>query len=149
MKRNSKGFVLIETLIVTVFAIGIITLLYVSITPMVAQYDDMTRRDSNIDIVYKLFHIRKMLYKEKIELEDNIKKITCSDLTKQDYCHTLLNYLDIDKYNLYYIKEVSDSLSYQGFDQEISNYLKKYPTDNNILLLEDLDNHLIVHLKYR
>ncbi len=149
MTRNSKGFVLTETLIVTAFAIGIITLLYVSVTPMIATYEDMTWRDANIDIVYKLYHLRKMLYQDKKIDNNSLNKITCDDLNNQEYCKTLINYLDIDKYNLYYIEDVKNSLNNNLLDNDVKSYLKKYDNDNKIILLEDVSNHMIAHLKYK
>ena len=59
--KNKKGFVLTETLIVTVFLISIFTFVYVSIIPLLGKYDDLTSRSSNIDIVYKLYYIRNMI----------------------------------------------------------------------------------------
>ena len=42
MKNKCKGFVLLETLIVAVFMIGIFTFLYSAVIPLLGTYEDLT-----------------------------------------------------------------------------------------------------------
>ena len=42
MKKNNKGFVLVETLVVTVFVAAVFSVIYINFYPLVGEYE---RRD--------------------------------------------------------------------------------------------------------
>ncbi len=153
--KNKKGFVMTETLVVTVFLVSIFTFIYVSIVPLLGKYEDMINRNANIDIVYKLYHIREM-----IKNDDNYENITsnsfisftCSDLSDRNYCNKLMEYLEIDNYLLIYADSISNRLTNfevipTDTNNEIYNYIKKYQdTEGEVLVLFDKDTHVIAHL---
>lgn len=158
--KNKNGFVMTETLIVTVFLITIFTFVYVSIIPLIGKYDDMAYRNADLDIVYKLYTIRKLIngdtHKNSIILQD-FDSITCSSLDDESYCEELMNYLElrsdgIDNYILVYTKNISENLnSFRDYqrdtNKEMYNYLSKH-TDftEKALVLLDKKNHTIAHL---
>ena len=59
--QNKKGFVLLETLIVTIFTLIIFTVLYTSVVPLLGRYDTLSYYN-NIDITYDLYYIRNMVF---------------------------------------------------------------------------------------
>ncbi len=85
--KNNKGFVMTETLVVTVFLVTIFTFIYVSIVPLVGKYEDIITREADIDIVYKLYHIRQLVYSDGNRAtitnlgNSTYKKITCSNIS--------------------------------------------------------------------
>ena len=158
--KNNKGFVMTETLVVTVFLVTIFTFVYISIIPLMGKYDDMSYRDSDIDIVYKLYTIRKMLNKDSHKSNivlNNFKELTCSDFDDESYCNMLMQYLDlrvdnVDNFHLIYTKNINANIqSFQNYtpdsEKEIYNYLRKYTNfTGRVLILFDTRNHTIAHL---
>ena len=58
MKKNEKGFVLIELLIVAVFTATLFTLLYTNVIPLIGDYNQRENYDTS-EIKYALYDIRK------------------------------------------------------------------------------------------
>ncbi len=158
--KNKKGFVMTETLVVTVFLVTIFTFVYISIVPLMGVYDDMSYRNSDIDIVYKLYHIRRMVTKDSHKnsiIVQSFKPLTCSDLDDENYCNELMDYLElrkdnIDNYILIYTNNIHNNInSFRDYSldtkKEIYNYLlKKANVDKKALVLLDVKNHTIAHL---
>lgn len=152
IKKNKKGFVITEMLMVAVFVVTIFTFIYTSTIPLIGKYRDIAERENNIEIVYKLYNIRKLIRKDDnfVELADeDVKRISCSDLANIDSCNNLIDYLDLNNYDLFYINNIGSNLSNPLFSDEIKDYLNKYSDDSQkILLLQDKDEHTIAHLVY-
>ena len=132
MNLNKKGFVLTETLMVTVFIVTIFTFIYTSIIPLFGRYRDMAEREQNIDIIYKLYGIRKFIKADKNSIvisQSPLKQITCADLENAYDCNMLLDYLELKDYELYYIRKISDSYNNSLISEEVQDYLKNYITD--------------------
>lgn len=166
--RNKKGFVLTETLVVTVFLVTISTFVYVSIVPLMGRYDDMIDREKDIDIVYKLYNLRKLLImddnRDSIIQGDFNGDIKCSDFAKSEYCNKLLEQMEISNYRLIYVKNIYNNLetNIKNLDNSLNttefyNYLKKYSDDEGeYLVLLDLSEdkytgkakHTMAHLLY-
>ena len=124
---NKKGFFMTETLVVIVFVAGIFTFLYMSVIPLIGNYNDKTRRESDIDIVYKLFSLRKAISKDTNKTEmikDDVKQITCDDFGNEDYCTNLLQTLDLEPNNYVFVYTNSIRDNYNNLisiDDEIKN----------------------------
>jgi hypothetical protein len=161
--KNKNGFVMTETLIVTVFLITIFTFIYVSVVPLMGTYDDMAYRDADLDIVYKLYNVRKMInrdsHKNNILLQD-FEPITCSNLDDENYCDELMDYLElrsegIDNYILIYTSNIHDNLeNFNNYEydtqKEMYNYLAKHANyEGKVLVLLDKNNHTIAYLAIR
>lgn len=71
---NNRGFMLVETMIVTIFIMSIFTLLYNNFNPLIAEYE---KREvfEDIDGKYATFWIKKYI-------EDNSVKFTTTDVNK-------------------------------------------------------------------
>ena len=149
---NKKGFILTETLMVTAFIVGIFTFLYMSVLPLVGTYNDKTTRESDIDIVYKLYNIRKLISRDinrDIMTSSDFKELTCDDFYNKDYCENLIEVMELSNYKLIYVNKISNSINNLQNDQEIYNYIKDYQDSNDkILILNDKAKHTVVHLKY-
>jgi len=65
MSLNKKGFVLVETLSVTIFAATIFVFLFKSVVPIMGIYDAKIDEIGNIDAVYNNYNIRKYLYNDE------------------------------------------------------------------------------------
>ena len=68
MSLNKKGFVLVETLSVTIFAATIFVFLFKSVVPIMGIYDAKIDEIGNIDAVYNNYNIRKYLYNDECHL---------------------------------------------------------------------------------
>ena len=95
--QNKKGFVLIETLVVTIFTIFIFTLLYNCVVPLLGKYKELSYYD-DLDTTYDLYYLKEYIRKdanyELIELE-NYQEITCDSLTNKEECLNIYDFLDI------------------------------------------------------
>ena len=156
--KNKKGFVLTETLVVVVFLVTICTFIYVSVVPLMGKYEDLIDRERDIDIVYKLYNIRKLLYDDDNKdtiVQNDIKEITCTDFAKSDYCTKLMEQMELTNYKLIYVKEIYSNLNaIRQIDAnlnttELYRYIRAYQNDEGEdLILLDRDRHTIAHLMY-
>ena len=154
--KNKKGFVMTETLVVTVFLVTIFTFIYVSIVPLLGIYDDMANRDSDIDIVYKLYHIRNMLMKDEnrfdITKDAFNSEITCNDVStaNKDYCNKLMEYLDLNNYRLVYANNIQNNMSnFASVSEVMYDYISKYKdVEGDVLVLIDNNKYTVAHLSY-
>lgn len=150
---NKKGFTLVETLVVVVFLVTIFTFVYASIIPLVGKYTDIAEREENIDIVYKLYSIRKMILNsqdmEYITGED-VRRILCEDLTDKDYCLNLMDKLGLVDYELLYVYDAERDIdTINSINSEIGKYIIKQKNTKGIIILLDKNSHTIAHLKYK
>ena len=173
--KNNKGFVLTETLVVTVFLVTISTFIYVSIMPLIGTYEDLINRDKDIDIVYKLYNIRKLMYKDKENMSNKLKNksnmvLRCSDFTEVEYCNELVHQMEIEEFRLVYINDINDEnlnairdsvlenirenpddIVDTNIGTEMYNYIKEYQnSEGKYLILMDLNpnKHTLAHLLY-
>ena len=152
--KNKKGFVLTETLVVTVFLVTIFTFVYVSIIPLFGKYEDMAYRDADIDIVYKLYNIRKMISNDDNNAtiaSNTFKRITCSDLNDTTSCNKLIEYLELNNYILVYADNIQNRLTdFSYLNTEMHKYVSKYKDFNGrVLVLLDQNRHTIAHLSFK
>ena len=76
MKKNNKGFVLAEAIIVSVFVLGMFTYLAMNVIPLISRYERVVNYDNPQEI-----YLANTLYEEMVELEtsNNVQnKITMS-----------------------------------------------------------------------
>lgn len=72
-KIDTRGFVIVETIIVAVFIIGICTFLFANFLPLIADYERVSNYDT-VTAKYKANEVRKMLLRE-IEANSNVVNI--------------------------------------------------------------------------
>lgn len=157
MKNKCKGFVLLETLIVAVFMIGIFTFLYSAVIPLLGTYEDLTNK-SNIDVVYKLYHLRELLYVDE-NYDDIVGSssgtIKCNQFSDKTACDSLISsdFLDLgNNYELLYTADTSDLTSFKNLaiSDTLKDYIKNYSdTDKtSIILLYDAKTDSVAHLAF-
>lgn len=153
--KNNKGFVMTETLVVTVFLVTIFTFIYISIVPLIGKYEDLVAREGDIDIIYKLYNIRKFMlvdpYKDII-IEPGKNTITCNSFsdTNREYCNKMMEYLELDNYILVYVDDIYDNLGYiKSVSEEMYDYILQYDiVQSDVLILLDQNKHTIGYLSY-
>ncbi len=161
---NKKGFVLVETIITSVFVLGFLTFIIASVLPIIGEYEK-TRDYDSIDSIYDAHLIRKMILKsgdgEKIaklltlptESGKNYylfdKDDICVYLTNENYCKKLLSreFLDVKEILItsYEIKDAFVRTS-KNFDRGLKEYIgqmQKYAT--NIPSEYNYANRMIVY----
>ena len=95
---NKKGFALTETLVVVVFLVTIFTFVYVSIIPLIGEYENMLDVEKDIDNIYKLSRIRSIIMSDANRNEVTslpVNKIECSDLGYATFCEKVLEQLEL------------------------------------------------------
>lgn len=137
---NKKGFILVETLIVTVFVMTIFLVIYKNTLPYVGEYEKLETYD-DIDSVYAANMIKQALLKYgnfdyiSANLTDDKPYLEIQDcentniFESSDYCKKLKSNLEIEeddyifltKYNLSKFREVVDNE--EKFDSgKLSNF---------------------------
>ena len=148
-KNNQNGFVLLETVIVTVFIISIFTFVYISVVPLIGKYDEL---DNNYELekTYKLYHVRDAIYKDENFnniIKDEYKIISVNEFNDKEYYNNLVNVLFDDDYQIIYIKKIDENIENaintlnlkKSFIEYIESVKEKEASDNlqNFIFLRD------------
>ena len=70
MKKNNKGFVLAEAIIVSVFVLGMFTYLAMNVIPLISRYERVVNYDNPQEI-----YLANTLYEEMLSVENNTNNI--------------------------------------------------------------------------
>ena len=93
--KNNKGFVLVETLVVTVFVMTVFTLLFVNYTPALSEFERREYSD-DIDSKYDLYWVKKMIQSETFLPESNwrtkVNTLYDSNTTTHTYVQVTKNW---------------------------------------------------------
>lgn len=137
-KLNNKGFVLMETLIVSVFVMSLFMVLYTDLFPLLGEYKRRENYD-DIDSKYTAHYIRMMVLENGTEQLTNgvlnngyVDMMNCSSeyFTDTNYCITLKEKFNITKmylaeYNIKKIKEFASNLpNTENENLEFKEYMK-------------------------
>lgn len=147
MKKNNKGFVLVETLVVTVFVMAIFSVIYINFYPLAGEYERREFYD-DVDSKYGAYWMKRFIQGSAYDFyrsggpADTIssnKYITfkCSDLTvatEAAYCSNLWSRLNIKQaivtdYDLTAFKQKlqdDDSLA-NSLGSSFTSYLEYLP----------------------
>lgn len=117
-KSNTKGFMLVETLIVTAFVAGVLIFLFIQFSTLEQKYES-TYKYNSVEDLYSLKNIKKYLERDTTFInslssltESSYLDITdCSSLTDQKYCTKLFKLENIE--NIY--------VTLNDFNKEIFN----------------------------
>lgn len=142
---NNKGFVLVESIVTSVFVLGLFTFLIANVLPLIAEYDKSSYYDS-IDSIYDAHMIRKMILKNPDQRIANLVSLPdkgyyifdgtdiCLYLSNPNYCKKLLSrdFLDVKKI-IVTDYEISDDFvkASKGFDRLTREYISKMQRYNN------------------
>lgn len=124
-KNNSKGFMLVETLIVTTFVCGVLIFLFIQFNNLSKNYEN-TYNYNSVEGLYSLNNIKKYIENDSqfilsIDLKDGYMDLTdCSLFTDTKYCEKLFK---LEKIKVIYLTE-------NNFDKNIfsnlNNKFKKF-----------------------
>ncbi len=89
-KIDSRGFVIVETIVVAVFIIGICTFLFANFLPLIGDYERVSNYD-DLDSKYKTHEIRKMILRE-IANDNSKKTIFSSRLSSSSFYYSYSSY---------------------------------------------------------
>lgn len=144
--KNRRGFVLVETIVASVFVLGLFSFLIANILPLVGEYEKSYDYDS-VESKYDAHLIRKMILKDNSCRTNNLVKLADNDyylfegdeiclyLENVNYCKKLLsdNFLDVEKIILtqYNVEKLKDNAS--SFDRVISEYIDYMPNYSNTI----------------
>ena len=135
MKKNqNKGFMLIETLLVSTFVLGVLTYLFVQFSALKRSYADDFKYDT-VPGLYAIKNINQYIMKHGIynKLKTNIGTsgslaFSCS-YTTETSCDDLLNNIDVEQ--VYFVKDnvfknkINTSLLMFSNDDELYHFCKK------------------------
>lgn len=152
---NNKGFVIVETIVVAVFVIGICTFLFANFMPLIGDYERISDYD-DLTSKYKTHEIRKMLlreiysdsskkniftdhvsnnkgyhsytnYETTVEGEITIKNQLCDRLNNPNYCNKLLSnlYTNVQEVIVTPFKLTSVKQSIKS-DENVTRELQEY-----------------------
>lgn len=143
--KNKKGFVLLETLVVTIFTLIIFTLLYTSTVPLLGKYKDLSYYN-DIDITYDLYYLKRLIKNDSNYNNINnssYQSIKCTDLSDANTCNSYFNALNIKKNDeLVYLdlKKLNENKKYLSSDiLDYVNRIDKKYDNSKILILKRND----------
>lgn len=131
MKKNNNGFMLAETLIVTVFVAGVLIYLYMQFTNLSNAYDESYIYNS-VEGLYALEDVKEYIEKdsqftkyllENIETQKYIDITDCSVFTDQKYCLKLLKVENIDK--IFVTTNSIPKEQITKYNESFSNFINK------------------------
>ena len=141
--KNKNGFVLLETLVVTIFTLIIFTLLYTSVVPLLGKYKDLSYYN-DIDVTYDLYYLKKLLTDDdnyESIANNSYKSIKCTDLTESNKCNSYFDALNIDKNDeLIYLDLKTYDTYKTNLSSDIQDYINRIDEnyyDDSILLLKN------------
>ena len=142
---KNRGFVLVETIITSVFVLGLFTFIIANIIPLIADYDKSRDYDS-IESIYDAHLIRKMILKSDEQRATNLVSLPpegyyifdgteiCLYISNTNYCKKLLSrtYLDVSKIIVtdYVISDDFVAKS-KNFNRSLREYIAQMQRYNN------------------
>ena len=113
MKKNSQsGFVLAETLVVTVFLMIIFSMIFRNFYPLIGEYEKRENYN-DMDSLYSIYWIKKIIESPNYQVDDNYRKtyfnnnkyvrFKCSDIKNDEnertFCAYMLKALEVSGCN--------------------------------------------------
>ena len=138
--KNNKGFVLVETLVVTVFVVTVFTMLFVQYTPALSEFERREYSD-DADSKYDIYWVKKM-----VQSQDYISDSKWNDIKNSLYSTTGNSFVELT--NVYFTdypnctvgtnKCIIDKVK-ESFDIE-KIYVTKYSLSGNNLHYKKINN---------
>lgn len=122
--KNKKGFVLVETLVVTVFVMTVLTLLLVNYTPAISEFQRREYSD-DVDSKYDLYWVRRMVQSNAF-LSDSRWNSIHNRLYSDDETATAKTY--------YQIKKTDFVSSYQNIFEKLMENIGVAKSGTNYML---------------
>jgi len=149
-KISNKGFMLAETLIVTVFVMGMFVMIYRNSVPLISEYSKLNNYD-DLNVVYDLNLVKEMLFRDD-EIDSVLSEVdsngykdmsNCNNYSNHELCSYVKNVVNVSssdriiitKWDPTIIKEKIDNGSYlsengnRGIKEYISYVVTSYNKD--------------------
>lgn len=173
LKINSKGFVLVETLVVAVFVAAIFSVIYANFYPIMGEYEKREAYD-DIDSKYATFWFKRIIQSDSVDFTNtNIQNditnnsfhefncsndIVASDVTAIKICNSLVtrlgvSHMYITNYKLGNRVDPNDKKNFKGkvdanssnvFSSGLQDYVAYLPTYSKVPSLNGACYRLVV-----
>lgn len=165
MKKNNKGFTLVETLIVSAFVIGTLTYLFIQINNVKTNFDISFKYD-DVNDVYSTKIVCNFLvntgYSNLItNLQNGYTRVTSSNIYgDSNYYHKILEKIGTEyntgKEKVWLLKESeisniqsqikNSTLNDSNLSEELKRYISRYDADTNsnkyVVVIEFNNSHI-------
>lgn len=178
LKINSKGFVLVETLVVAVFVAAIFSVIYANFYPIMGEYEKREAYD-DIDSKYATFWFKRIIQSDSVDFTNtNIQNditnnsfhefncsndIVASDVTAIKICNSLVTRFGVEKmyitdYKLGNRVEPNNKNNFKGkveannsnvFSSGLQDYVAYLPTYSKVPSLNGACYRLVVEFKHK
>ena len=153
-KKNNKGFMLAETLIVTTFVAGVLIFLFIQFSSLSSSYNEYYNYNTT-ENMYALEDIKDYIMSDTNiynKIKDNISASTymnissCEDFTNKDYCKKLLQLENIKELYVMANKFNIQKLS----DEDMNSFIKKISTEENetYRLIAKFNNNSLATIRF-
>jgi len=128
--KNSNGFMLIETLVVTLFVSGVLIYLFIQFNNLDKNYEDSFSYNT-IEGLYALNNVKEyilndskiLLSLQDVETSGYINLKNCDNVTDREYCEELLKLINVNK--IYIAKNHFDEELFINTDNDFKKFLSK------------------------
>lgn len=145
MKKNNKGFVLVETLVVTVFVMAVFSVIYINFYPLAGEYERREFYD-DVDSKYSAYWVKRFIQGSTYDFygsggpADTISSnkyvvFQCSDLSSSEevsFCNKMFNRMNIRQAII--------------TDYDLTEFKQKLQDDDS--LASTLGNNFTAYLEY-
>ncbi len=130
-KLNSKGFMLVETLIATIFVAGILIFIYIQFTNLNKLYNKSYTYNTVPDL-YALEDVISYINSDtnilnyissNIQSKGYLDITDCNNFTKSEYCISLLDFENIDQ--LIVTTNDFDKSVFSDYDEKFNDFISK------------------------
>lgn len=174
LKINSKGFVLVETLVVAVFVAAIFSVIYANFYPIMGEYEKRESYD-DIDSKYATFWFKRIIQSDSVDFTNIQNDITnnlyhefncsndivASDVTAIKICNSLVTRFGVEKmyitdYKVGNRDDPDDKNNFKGlvetnnsnvFSSGLQDYVAYLPTYSKVPSLNGACYRLVVEFK--
>lgn len=131
MKNKETGFMLIETLLVTIFVSGALIFIYFQFTKLNKLYDDSYKYNT-VEALYSLEDVKNYILSDSQTIQyidsnvGNLKYIDITDckiFTNKEYCLTLFNMENIK--HIFITTNTVSSSNMMKYNDEFINFINK------------------------
>lgn len=149
-KLNNKGFLMVETVVVSVFVLAIFLLVYRNSIPMVGMYQNRERYD-DIDSVYNANLFRNLIIRDgyiydsiktKVDNEGYVDITSCEVFSSQEMYDTCIN-----------LKRMVGIVDFEGENKDDKIFVTNWDlsikgSSGNLLSNNSLNRGMIEYVKY-
>lgn len=162
MKKNNKGFVLIETLVVTVFVMAVFSVIYINFYPLAGEYERREFYD-DVDSKYGTYWVKRFVQSNSYDFfkangadatinSSKFYDFTCNTLSGSDktLCLEMWNRLGVTKavVTSYKISDFKTKIAQNssGFSDGFVSYIEYLP-DYTVPSLNGANYRVLVEFK--